>query len=145
MTHPGKVKWFNDSRGYGFIEQAAGPDVYVHHSVIEMDGYKTLKVGMKVEVCPYISPIHLRPGAGPGGADLPVRVYYEGIAQKHVTVTAHSPDAKVQTATTDSKGIAHLKIPRPGKWLVRYVHVANGTTYTGDLLFEVEPDTKGGK
>ena len=49
MTHPGKVKWFNDSRGYGFIEQPAGPDVYVHHSVIEMDGYKTLKVGMKVE------------------------------------------------------------------------------------------------
>ena len=49
MTQPGKVKWFNDSRGYGFIEQAAGPDVYVHHSAIEMDGYKTLKVGMKVE------------------------------------------------------------------------------------------------
>lgn len=49
MTHPGKVKWFNESRGYGFIEQAAGPDVYVHHSAIEMDGYKTLEVGMKVE------------------------------------------------------------------------------------------------
>ena len=49
MTQPGKVKWFNDSRGYGFIEQAAGPDVYVHHSAIEMDGYKTLKVGMRVE------------------------------------------------------------------------------------------------
>ncbi len=49
MTQPGKVKWFNDRRGYGFIEQAAGPDVYVHHSAIEMDGYKTLKVGMRVE------------------------------------------------------------------------------------------------
>ena len=49
MTHPGKVKWFSDHRGYGFIEQPAGPDVYVHHTAIEMEGYKTLKVGMKVE------------------------------------------------------------------------------------------------
>jgi CspA family cold shock protein len=49
MSHPGKVKWFSDSKGYGFIEQSVGPDVYVHHASIQMDGYKTLKVGMKVE------------------------------------------------------------------------------------------------
>ena len=49
MSQAGTVKWFSDSKGYGFIEQSLGPDVYVHHSAIRMDGYNTLKVGMKVE------------------------------------------------------------------------------------------------
>ena len=48
MTRPGTVKWFSDFRGYGFIQQTGGPDVYVHHSAIEMEGYKTLKPGMRV-------------------------------------------------------------------------------------------------
>lgn len=45
----GKVKWFNDSKGYGFIEQESGKDVFVHFSAITMDGYKTLKEGQEVE------------------------------------------------------------------------------------------------
>ncbi|MFQ5769958.1 MAG: cold-shock protein [bacterium] len=45
----GKVKWFNDNKGYGFIEQEQGEDVFVHFSVIEMDGYKTLQEGVEVE------------------------------------------------------------------------------------------------
>ncbi len=45
----GTVKWFNDSKGYGFIEQEAGSDVFVHFSAINMDGYKTLKEGQVVE------------------------------------------------------------------------------------------------
>jgi CspA family cold shock protein len=45
----GKVKWFNDSKGYGFIEQDSGKDVFVHFSAINMDGYKTLKEGQEVE------------------------------------------------------------------------------------------------
>ncbi|MBI5189799.1 MAG: cold shock domain-containing protein [Nitrospirae bacterium] len=45
----GKVKWFNDSKGYGFIEQDSGKDVFVHFSAITMDGYKTLKEGQEVE------------------------------------------------------------------------------------------------
>ena len=49
MVKPGTVKWFNDCKGYGFIEQDAGPDVYVHHSAIQMDGYKTLSEGMEVD------------------------------------------------------------------------------------------------
>ncbi|HEX9729245.1 MAG TPA: cold shock domain-containing protein [Gemmatimonadales bacterium] len=45
----GKVKWFNDAKGYGFIEQASGDDVFVHFSAIEMDGFKTLAEGQEVE------------------------------------------------------------------------------------------------
>lgn len=45
----GTVKWFNESKGYGFIEQQSGPDVFAHFSAIETDGFKTLIEGQKVE------------------------------------------------------------------------------------------------
>ncbi|MCL4533464.1 MAG: cold-shock protein [Deltaproteobacteria bacterium] len=49
MRYQGKVKWFNDSKGFGFIEQENGPDVFVHYSAISQDGFKTLTEGQKVE------------------------------------------------------------------------------------------------
>ncbi len=45
----GKVKWFNNSKGYGFIETDEGKDVFVHFSQIQQEGFKTLKQGQSVE------------------------------------------------------------------------------------------------
>ena len=48
-TVTGTVKWFNESKGFGFIEQASGPDVFAHFSAIRSTGFKTLIEGQKVE------------------------------------------------------------------------------------------------
>ena len=45
----GKVKWFSNQKGYGFITTEEGKDIFVHHSVIQGEGYKTLEEGQEVE------------------------------------------------------------------------------------------------
>ena len=49
MRRTGTVKWFNETKGYGFIEQEGDKDVFVHYSAIRMDGYRTLREGQPVE------------------------------------------------------------------------------------------------
>ena len=45
----GNVKWFNDAKGYGFISRPDGPDVFVHHTAIQGEGFRTLTEGQQVE------------------------------------------------------------------------------------------------
>ncbi|MFA5903144.1 MAG: cold shock domain-containing protein [Desulfobacula sp.] len=49
MLMQGKIKWFNSKKGFGFIEQETGDDVFVHYSAIEMSGFKTLSEGERVQ------------------------------------------------------------------------------------------------
>lgn len=49
MRKRGTVKWFNEAKGFGFIQQAGGEDVFVHYSAIQGDGFKTLAEGEQVD------------------------------------------------------------------------------------------------
>jgi len=49
LRSKGKVKWFNDQRGFGFIEQPDGKDLFVHHTAVQGEGFKTLQEGQEVE------------------------------------------------------------------------------------------------
>ncbi len=49
MREKGKVKWFNDAKGYGFVEREQGDDVFVHFTAISGDGFKSLAAGEEIE------------------------------------------------------------------------------------------------
>lgn len=49
MREEGTVKWFNNEKGYGFISRTAGEDVFIHHSAIQGDGFKSLSEGDRLE------------------------------------------------------------------------------------------------
>ena len=65
----GRVKWFNNEKGYGFIEYKENEDIFVHYSAIKLDGYKTLTEGQYVEFNLVVTP--------KGYQDLYVVVIYE--------------------------------------------------------------------
>ncbi len=96
------------------------------------DPGQTAKVGLAIEVLPLVAPTALRVGY-----DLPVRVYFNNGSRKGVVVTAHRPDGSIERKTTDSVGSANFRITMPGRWIIRYEHVADGKTYVGDVVFEV--------
>jgi CspA family cold shock protein len=48
MTEQGSVKWFNNEKGFGFISRESGPDVFVHHTAILSEGYRSLNEGDRV-------------------------------------------------------------------------------------------------
>jgi CspA family cold shock protein len=47
--HKGVMKWFNNAKGYGFVGQENGPDIFVHYSAIQREGYKSLREGDEIE------------------------------------------------------------------------------------------------
>jgi CspA family cold shock protein len=49
VVEKGTVKWFNDAKGFGFISRESGPDVFVHHTAIEAEGFRSLSEGDRVE------------------------------------------------------------------------------------------------
>ncbi len=122
----------------------AGADELAVQPILKSPGL-TAKVGMKVEVSPYIDPLSFTPQAVQRGADLPVRVYFEGMAQKNAEVTAYGPGGKQQTRKTDAKGLAHFRINATGRWVVRYEHHVDGVPYTGDLVFDAGMVQEGAK
>jgi cold shock protein len=72
----GIVKWFNATKGYGFIAQEGGKDVFVHHSAIQMDGYAVLDEGQQVEFSVEQGP------KGPGAVNV-VPVSNRGVTSNH--------------------------------------------------------------
>ena len=52
----GKVKWFNDAKGFGFIQRESGEEIFVHYSAIQSDGHRTLSEGQEVEFDLYDGP-----------------------------------------------------------------------------------------
>ena len=65
----GTVKWFNPEKGYGFISQKDGEDLFVHFSTIQMDGYRTLKAGQSVQF-----DVHQGPKGNHASVIVPVEV-----------------------------------------------------------------------
>ena len=101
------------------------------------DPGQTAKAGTKIELLPLIAPTTLHVGDS-----LPVRAYFNAGSQKGVPVTAYRPDGSTEKKKTDSVGTTHFRINVPGKWIVRYEHEADGTTYIGEVAFEVPAEAQ---
>ena len=95
----GVVKWFNDAKGFGFIEHSSGRDIFVHYSIIESEGFKTLKDGEEVEY-------ELREGDKGLNASRVIRVNAPKVAEKKDDSTA--PNLEAGTVSTSAKPVSSM-------------------------------------
>lgn len=100
----GVVKWFNDAKGFGFIEHETGRDVFVHYSVIESDGFKSLKDGEEVDY-------ELKEGEKGLHAARVIRKNVPKTAEQRVSVT--KDDATNDDATNHGEAITTNDSPSP--------------------------------
>ena len=118
----GVVKWFNDAKGFGFIEHESGQDVFVHYSVIDQDGFKTLKDGEPVEY-------ELREGDKGLNASRVGRINAKpaeenGAASKDAQVSATSNiEVDVEKTTSTSEEPVALSASESGDGPVSYTHL----------------------
>lgn len=105
-TLKGRVKWFNDAKGFGFIEHTSGKDVFVHYSVIDSEGFKTLKDGEMVEY-------ELQEGAKGLHASRVKRISVpektsleQGVEQITVETTINSTDDEAQVGSSQTAILA---------------------------------------
>jgi CspA family cold shock protein len=130
--YKGKVKWFNNAKGYGFIGREDGPDVFVHYSSIQLDGYKTLKEGDDVE-------FDIVQGQKGPQADAVIR--FKGRSRPQRSLAARNGGRKRKTTArwlwqSCAPKMRHLVTLRPfHPWLyVSWPAPADRTAMQGDLV-----------
>lgn len=96
-NYKGTVKWFNDAKGFGFIEHPTGKDVFVHYSVIESEGFKTLKDGEEVTY-------ELK--EGPKGLHA-VKVHRTDVPEDELIGEGHLSDEENTSSENDTEIITH--------------------------------------
>lgn len=128
--------WQRTTHCTKLVVHVEGPSAHL----IDRNPGLTAKVGGKIEILPLLDPTTLLPGS-----DLPVRIYFEGDKQVGQKVTVISPAEEKATYVSDGVGAATVRIPRPGRWILRYEKESEGRRYLADLMFDVPGEAGAGK